>query len=399
MICLRGSSPSLPETSGRAGGCCRLCCFCFASRLALRGAPHARCRSTGRPHVPCPRPVLCAPPAAGSALFLSLALLLPPVTSAARAGPGRFPDPFGSFGGSGVVGANATFPSFVAALLRSAVQTPLLAVCALGSILGFPSFVSVRCYRSGDHLAKAIRGRSGNGLGSDTRDGGRWEQGRQPPCPERRHGALPGSVGCWDTPKPWAGLLPCGVGCRQRLLQPLAPARPHLGELGAAPTPATASGSVAAPAALGASLGASPGLCWPRKFQLPVTASGFFFYPPGQISASPHAVPFQPAAAASSPPRQRGQLGVSSAGPWWPRCVFQRRRRCPPAHVTAAGAAGLAPAGLRSWSCVQRGGTGPSPGLPFPRQCSTWLRTAALPLTPSRVEEPSSLQRSSLGIS
>lgn len=224
---------------------------------------------------------------------------------------------------------------------------------------------------------------------------GRVGAGPAAPVP----GALPGSVGCWDTPKPWAGLLPCGVGCRQRLLQPLAPARPHLGELGAAPTPATASGSVAAPAALGASLGASPGLCWPRKFQLPVTASGFFFYPPGQISASPHAVPFQPAAAASSPPRQRGQLGVSSAGPWWPRCVFQRRRRCPPAHVTAAGAAGLAPAGLRSWSCVQRGGTGPSPGLPFPRQCSTWLRTAALPLAPSRVEEPSSLQRSSPRIS
>lgn len=141
MICLRGSSPSLAGTSGRAGGCCRLCCFCFALQLALRGALHTRCQSTVRLHVLCLRPILYAPPAAGPAPFLSLALPLPLVTSAAHAGPGRFPDPFESFWGLGLLEQTSRSPSLWQ-LSHAQLYRPRSLLCGPGLCFGVPLFLS-----------------------------------------------------------------------------------------------------------------------------------------------------------------------------------------------------------------------------------------------------------------
>lgn len=112
--------PGLPEalplleavSTGRAGGCRRLCRFCVVLPLGLCGC--------------CVLSSACIP---SSTCHLRRGPWCPhsPVGSAARLAPGWPPDPFGS----GMAGQNALFPLLVAALLCSAVQSPCPALPAL----------------------------------------------------------------------------------------------------------------------------------------------------------------------------------------------------------------------------------------------------------------------------
>lgn len=124
-------------SSGRAGGCRRLCCFCFASRLGL-------CRICG---VLCARalPAFCPQ---NAVCVRDCAVPPPPVSSAALLAPGWSPDPFGS----GIAGANVPFPLLVAALLCSTVQTPSPAPHALSGPWAL-------CFGSGLSVLGALRTR------------------------------------------------------------------------------------------------------------------------------------------------------------------------------------------------------------------------------------------------
>lgn len=208
-----------------------------------------------RSHVLCLRPILHAPPAAGPAPFLSLALPLPPVTSAARTGPGRFPDPFGSFWGLGLLEQTSRSPCLWQ-LPHARLYRPhsLLRVPSLGPGLCFG--VSLFCQRSvlslggppGQSQQWQLRewfglrntraGQVGAGLGAQTRS------------PPRVCGVL-------GHPKALGRAPALRGGLRWASPAPFTPKQPHLAELGASPTPATAFGSLR----FGASLGASPGFC------------------------------------------------------------------------------------------------------------------------------------------
>lgn len=104
----------------------------------------------------------------------------------------------------------------------------------------------------------------------------------------------------------------------------------------------------------------------PRKFQLPVTALFFFFL----ILPSWPNFCFSP---------RRPFLPPAAAGPWWPRRVFQRR----PHH-------GAGPSGAVLVVSRAARRNGPFPGAAIsPTVLDSALRTAASPLCPRRVEEPS----------
>lgn len=100
-------------SSGRAGGCRRLCCFCFVLRLGLCWI----CRVLSARALPafCPQNAVCVGDCAVPPL---------PVSSAALLAPGWSPDPLGP----GIAGANIPFPWLVAALLCLTVQTPFPAL-------------------------------------------------------------------------------------------------------------------------------------------------------------------------------------------------------------------------------------------------------------------------------
>lgn len=180
LICLRGSSPFLAGTSGRAWGCCRFCCCCFALQLALRDALHTQCQSMVRSHVLCLRPILHAPPAAGPAPFLSLALPLPPVTSAARAGPGRFPDPFGSFWGLGLLEQTSRSP-FLRQLSHAQLYRPCSLLCGPGLCFGVSLFCQCSVLLLGGSPGKSQQWQLREWFGlRNTRSG---QVGAGPPAP------------------------------------------------------------------------------------------------------------------------------------------------------------------------------------------------------------------------
>lgn len=223
-------------------------------------------RSAGRPALPVPE---------HGAFACPLPVSHPPRTACSRACPvaiprspsspghlccscrsGKVPRSFWILLGSGVVGANVTFPFFAAALPRSAVQTLFPALWPWALFWGSPLLSVLGAIARGltwQKPAVAVKGM----VWAQKHEIGAGGSRAASPCARSADTEPP--QGLWGAGTPQSlGLGSCLAGWAVvGSSSPFPPPQPHLAELGAGPTPATAFGFPC----LSASLGASPGLC------------------------------------------------------------------------------------------------------------------------------------------